>query len=225
MFWDLYAKTYDSATSSFSGYKDLLALLVKELSLKKGDRLLDLGCGTANLEQELVKSNNEFSIHGIDISSGMLNYARKKVKDSRVEFEQFDLNSILNFKTLSFNKAIMIHSLYTLNSPLNTLKEVRKVLQTNGELIIVNPIKGASIKTMISYEKDKVGTFRIILKLLKNIPAQIINRIISIRATKSHYHFLDVQEYKDLLKKSGFKIKVMKLVYAKQSLYIKAIKV
>jgi cyclopropane fatty-acyl-phospholipid synthase-like methyltransferase len=49
--------------------------LIDELKLRKGSRILDIGCGTGRHAVELARHG--FRITGVGISSGMLEEARK----------------------------------------------------------------------------------------------------------------------------------------------------
>lgn len=222
MFWDLYAKTYDKATLSFSAYSELITLLKEAINLQESDSLLDLGCGTGNLEKELVKNDLNFRIEALDISKNMLDYAKKKINDHRVTFKLFDLNNRLDYKDNSFDKAVMVHSLYTLNNPIETLKEVKRVLKPNGLLIIVNPFKDANMQLMMDYEKKKSGVLKFYWKLFLVLPAFIINKIIALRARNSQYHFYTEDEYSELLSKSGYNQIDVKKVYADQSIFLRS---
>lgn len=47
LFWDLYAKLYDTLTH-LKPYQDLHNNVLNALELKGGERILDAGCGTGN---------------------------------------------------------------------------------------------------------------------------------------------------------------------------------
>ncbi len=219
--WNIYAKNYDSATLSFTAYKELMQLVIENLKVTNKDSILDMGCGTGNLEDILAESDTDFSLVGLDISNEMLRVAQRKVRDdTRFNFKNFDLNMELTFESNSFNKVVMIHSLYTLNNLDSVLQNVKGVLVNGGELHIVNPLKDAQINKMVSYELKKSGVFVFIIKLLLTIPANIINRLIAKKADANEFHFLTNEEYILLLEKNGFSVVETSLVYANQSTYI-----
>lgn len=220
--WDIYAKNYDRATLSFSAYQELMKEVLDKLELRNGDMILDMGCGTGNLEKLAQKNSDaNYQFKGLDISLNMLNIAKKKLKnDKRFSLKQFDLNNELDFPNATFNKVVMIHSLYTLKDLSSVLQNLRKVMKPGAQLHIVNPLKGASISQMMNYEMQKSGLILFTLKLLVTIPANIINRIISSKASKSEFHFLTNEEYVILLEKNGFNLKESSLVYANQSTYL-----
>ncbi|GAG58271.1 unnamed protein product, partial [marine sediment metagenome] len=51
--------------------------MVKRLSLKMGDRALDLACGTGFITSKLSKYTKT-RVVGVDVSEGMINFAKKK---------------------------------------------------------------------------------------------------------------------------------------------------
>lgn len=218
--WDIYAKNYDTAVLSFSAYKELMQKVIENLDLRSDDYVLDLGCGTGNLENFIKHSDLDFKFECVDISENMLKVARKKLKgDTRFNFSQRDLNEDLNYGKV-FSKAIMVHSLYTLKDLDSILQNISSVLKEGGELHIVNPLEGADINKMMKYELAKSGFILFFLKLLITIPANIINRVIARKASSKDFHFLSSEEYIVLLGKNGFAIKETFLVYANQSTYL-----
>jgi trans-aconitate methyltransferase len=70
------SELYDSKLSIVSDYgKDVVGLLAP----KKGERILDLGCGTGDLAVEINKSGA--SVTGMDLSIAMIDQANKKYPD------------------------------------------------------------------------------------------------------------------------------------------------
>ena len=59
--------------------------IIEELQLEKGNSLLDVGCGTGRHSVELAKRG--LNVTGIDLSSGMLDQARKVAVEANVEVE------------------------------------------------------------------------------------------------------------------------------------------
>ena len=78
--FDKYAGNYDSRTLLQKEIMFvLLHFLYQEISItnKKKNHLLDLGCGTGELLNILIKKLNFNKIHLLDLSSQMLNIAKK----------------------------------------------------------------------------------------------------------------------------------------------------
>lgn len=62
-----------------------VAFIIQELKLEPGARILDVGCGTGRHSVELAKHG--YRMTGVDLSSGMLQQARKAAVDAGVEIE------------------------------------------------------------------------------------------------------------------------------------------
>ena len=78
---------YDPAASLisaiFGGEKRLRERILKLADIKSGDKVLDIGCGTGTSALIIAKDvGDEGEVVGIDLSSRMLDIARKKLKRS-----------------------------------------------------------------------------------------------------------------------------------------------
>jgi len=114
--------------------------------IKDGQKILEVAVGTGLAFFEIVKRNPNGNNHGIDISPGMLDRAKKRLKKlTGVNYvlelgnafhlpageEEFDL--VLNnymFDLIPFDEMDFI------------LAEVRRVVKVRGKLILVNMTKG-----------------------------------------------------------------------------------
>ena len=99
--FDKYADKYDSRTIL---QKDIMLTLlnflyqeISETNFKKKSQLLDLGCGTGELSSILIKKLNFNKIHLLDLSSQMLNIAKKKINKKDVLFDRNDFDSFYQF--------------------------------------------------------------------------------------------------------------------------------
>lgn len=107
--------------------------LKKMLPDFKGKKVLDLGCGFGwhciyAMEQGAV------SAVGIDISSKMLEEARKKTKFSNVEYIQMPIEDI-NFEENSFDIVISSLAFHYIESFENICKKVNECLVKGGEFV------------------------------------------------------------------------------------------
>ena len=57
------------------------------VGFENGDRVLDIGCGTGSLTDEIVRTTGAAKIVGIDASQTFLDYARSQYADPRLSFE------------------------------------------------------------------------------------------------------------------------------------------
>ncbi len=219
-FWNLYARSYDTATMNFSAYIDLLEAAVAGLQIQSGSKILNAGCGTGNIEKLVLNDNTNFEWIGGDISEGMLQRAKTKVRDKRFKFIKLDLNNKLPFDDSSFDIVVAIHSLYTVNNPAQTILEFSRLLKPGGKLVLINPKKGAKMSAMFKYEIKKKNIISFALVLLKAFPALIINLIIAKKANNKTFHFLSQEALVKLVEENNMQVVEKTLLYADQSIFL-----
>lgn len=237
LFWQLYSFIYDVANKVIP-YKELLVDVIRELDLKPGQKILDAGCGTGNLELAIDKYRiKDIHIEAVDFAPRMLDLAKKKCKNmAYVNFSLADLNKKLPFKNNSFNRTVIINTLYAVTDPLFTIKEFHRILKPGGKLIISNPKPGAKGWAIprahilgIRRFCRKLDKFRHILNFIFQIlPAGFIvalfNLIIISRGKKGKYHFWGKEKLGKILTENGFLVIRIRDTYADQNLLITAIK-
>lgn len=106
----------------------------------KSGRVLDIGTGSGRLAAELAKNvNNDCSIIGLDLSSGMLKMAGAKAVQTglhdRLGFVQSSA-ATLPFADGTFDLVISYASLHHWRQPEEVINEMIRVLKENGRLII-----------------------------------------------------------------------------------------
>src|SRR3989338_5739734 len=74
--------------------------------LKKGARVLDIGCGPGNKTKELIQRG--YKVTGIDFSESMIEIARRRIRVG--EFQVMDITRI-GFPPSSFDAAVALASL------------------------------------------------------------------------------------------------------------------
>ncbi len=106
--------------------------------IKKGDRVLDLGCGNGRLRKFLDKKIVlEGSYFGFDLSEKLLNMARKNF--SRDSFFKGDFGKNLPFGSNNFDWVVSIaafHHLLDKTSQEKFLSEVLRVLKPGGKIFL-----------------------------------------------------------------------------------------
>ena len=102
--------------------------IVKHFGLKKGDKVLDVGCGKGFLVKDLVSL--EIDAFGVDISKYALENCEKEIVD-RLSIGSADK---LKFKNNSFNAVISINTIHNLSRSncLNAVKEIERLSPGNG---------------------------------------------------------------------------------------------
>lgn len=102
-----------------------------------GGRLLNLGCAHG---PDFLPFTHRFELHGIDLSTEMLRFARKYAQkhDFKVNLSLADVRS-LPYRDNSFDHAISVatyHHVEGKTGKLAALRELRRVLKPGGEAFI-----------------------------------------------------------------------------------------
>ena len=105
--------------------------------LESGDAVLDIACGSGNMSFELATKFKR--VYGIDISKGMLNRAKLKMKtaeakNSRIGFIYGD-GETLPFKDTSFDAVTCILAIEHFPDTERVISEMKRVLKDGGILV------------------------------------------------------------------------------------------
>lgn len=140
--FDQIAPKYDflnrflSAGIDISWRKKALLLLKKDNPKK----ILDIATGTADVAIMATKLLSPEMIVGIDISEGMLNVGRKKIKDANlqhmIELQTGDSESI-RFPDESFDAATVSFGVRNFQNLEKGLSEINRVLRKGGKLVVL----------------------------------------------------------------------------------------
>jgi len=101
--------------------------------------LVDLGCGSGNLIIQIAESFPDLNLIGIDISSEILEFAKKQALDrglgKKIEFKIGNVEK-LPFSNESIDFIISTFSLHHWVNPLKGFNEIHRVLKRDGTLLI-----------------------------------------------------------------------------------------
>lgn len=125
--YDLHAEAYENKFMDFSSYTQRIKAFCDILA--PGASVLDIGCGPGNVAKQLIESNKEFKILGIDLSSEMINRARANVISPQVEFRVSDIRN-MGLEGKIFNAAIASFCLPHLSN-----KEAEKLIKDISNLL------------------------------------------------------------------------------------------
>lgn len=119
-------KLYDNNHSFVSDYG---SSLIELLNPKSDEDILDLGCGTGDLANQIyIKSLN---VVGIDKSRQMINQANKKYPNIT-----FSVQDIINFSySQPFNAIFSNATMHWIKQPEKALKNIYKYLKTGGRFV------------------------------------------------------------------------------------------
>lgn len=222
-FWTSYFKYYDVLLELIP-YQKLMKQLVDALDISTSERIVDIGCGTANI-LSFTSCADQFV--GFDQSTEAL--ARAQTKFPVFKTFKGSITETLPFQSNEFDKIVTNNVLYTLPQSQwhAVISEFKRILKPGGRIVIsnlkstFNPVE--IYKTHVRAQARDYGLLKTgysILKLL--IPTiQIFryNRIISKSNENGLYHFVDHNEQTDVFESQGFiKARESQHVYANQAI-------
>ena len=184
-----YDSWYDKNPEVFKTEKETLLNL---LNLKKGEKILESGCGTGKFSYEFKKHGSE--VFCLDISREMLYFAKGK---GRCSYYVLANAEHLPFKDNAFDKALTITVLEFANSPENIVKEMLRVSNT-AIIAFLNKYCFLSLKRKIkslffksSFKNARFFSKKEISKMIENSGGEVEktgstlrNSFVVVRATK-----------------------------------------
>jgi ubiquinone/menaquinone biosynthesis C-methylase UbiE len=156
-FWDKSASKFDQA-----GKKDEQTYIKfidrTKKYLKTSDTVLDFGCGTGQISNEIADYVR--LIHAIDISSKMIEIAKNKSDNRKIKNIIYTHSTIFDerFKKDSFDVILAFYILHLLQDPQKTIQRINDLLKPGGLVISVIPCIGEKIFLNISLSLlSKIG--------------------------------------------------------------------
>mmetsp|Transcript_33538 Transcript_33538/g.38118 ORF Transcript_33538/g.38118 Transcript_33538/m.38118 type:complete len:234 (+) Transcript_33538:298-999(+) len=142
-YWD---KRYnEQRNTTFDWLEDWAALkpILAQLGVKKDDKILMLGCGNAELSEDMY--NDGYSaIYNIDISSVVIDTMKARCADTSMVWEVMDVRDLKypdNFFDLAIDKSTIDALLCGDDSFVNVAKmtkEVQRTLKVNGNYMVIS---------------------------------------------------------------------------------------
>lgn len=143
-FWDKTASQYDQI--EMKDEQTYLRIIQRtKMHLKISNVVLDYGCGTGSISNEIAKDVKE--IHAIDISSNMIAIAEKKAKERYIANINYAHATIFDerYTKGSFDVILAFHVLHLLEDEHIVLQRMNELLKPGGLLISATPCVGAKI--------------------------------------------------------------------------------
>lgn len=139
-----FASLYDMFVKIvFLGFdKKLRVEGVKLAGINPGDRIIDVGCGTGTLILSIAESfNGKCKLVGIDIANNMLNIARKKARQKKLEVDfENQCVELLSYPDSYFDIAVASMLFHHLDKKqkYKALLEILRILKPGGKLLIID---------------------------------------------------------------------------------------
>ena len=143
-FWDKTASQYDQIEMKD---KQTYINIIKRTKthLKISDVVLDFGCGTGLIANEIAEYVKE--LHAMDISSNMIEIAEKKAQERNIANINYAHATIFDerYKKGSFDVILAFHVLHLLQDEHIVLQRTNELLKPGGLLISATPCVGEKI--------------------------------------------------------------------------------
>ncbi len=134
--WQESAAIYVENVAPLTAKSGQLAILQEIGSIEQSNAILELGCGTGDLTEQLA----EFCarVTGIDFSENMIQIAAARF--SHIDFEVADAESV-PFQNNAFDVVVSNYTAHHFARPQKVFEEARRVLKPGGRVAIVMPIQ------------------------------------------------------------------------------------
>jgi ubiquinone/menaquinone biosynthesis C-methylase UbiE len=151
--YDRISRFYDSFAGVFE--KKYRNMALERLNIERGETVLEIGFGTGHCLKQMAGSVGEDGkVCGIDISSGMLEVAKRRLEDAglldRVELRCGDAME-MPYEDNTFDAVFMSFALELFDSPEipRVLAEIKRVLKRAGRLGVVSMSKEDGDSTLL----------------------------------------------------------------------------
>ncbi len=203
------AKMFDTISNEYDGLNRVISFgidvkwrkkVVEIIGVTNPDSILDIATGTGDLAINLTKTKAS-KIIGLDISEGMLNVGRKKIKKlnltNTIEMVLGDSEKI-PFKDNSFDAITVAFGVRNFEDLEKGLSEIYRVLKTGGTFAVLE----TSVPTKTPYKQG--------YKLYSTYILPLIGKLFS--KDKSAYKYLSDsaavfpygEAFNNILQKNGF---------------------
>jgi ubiquinone/menaquinone biosynthesis C-methylase UbiE len=131
-------------------YKDVL----KEISLNIYDKVIDIGCGSSWLSRNIAKVVTKGEVVVLEISEDSIKKTKQVTEKDKSDNYNNLVFKVANVENIAyhdsyFNCAISLYSFSFWSNPVKYLKEIKRILITNGKLYIIDVYEDMSIGLII----------------------------------------------------------------------------
>ena len=136
-FWDRIASKFDRLEKNDISYQIFIEKARKYLKID--DTVLDFGCGTGLICNEIAE--NVRSIYAMDISTKMIEISKNKASERKIQNIDFARTSIFDekFKVDSFDAIIAFNIFHLLEEPQKYFQRLNQMLKSGGLIISSTP--------------------------------------------------------------------------------------
>ena len=159
--WSTYADYYDLIIGEFSHYQSLVEQVVNQVD--GSERCLDIGAGTGGTTLRLLETMETRTVHAVEPNYRMLRLLDGKIKEhdrrakaensdveerslfsNRVQLSHCDCATALSDRAKppyfvaneSYDACVMMNVLFPMEEPVESLREIWRVLKPHGKLVL-----------------------------------------------------------------------------------------
>ncbi|NJD54013.1 MAG: class I SAM-dependent methyltransferase [Candidatus Methanoperedens sp.] len=155
-FWDRMAKYFDREEKEDESTN--VKIIEKTRNrLKISDNVLDYGCGTGTAAIEIAGSVK--SVYGIDISSKMIEAAKRKTVERKVKNIDFAQTTIFDEKLIkgSFDVILCFYLLHLVEDKPKVMQRINELLKPGGLIISATPCMRGTFLGVLLSPVSKIG--------------------------------------------------------------------
>lgn len=205
--WGKVSAWYDELLGDEDTYqkKVILPNLLRILDIKKGDSILDVGCGQGLFSREMAMLGAE--VKGIDISKELIAIAKAR-NNKNIFYTVGSASDPLPFEENYFDKAIIILAIQNIADAGKVFEGVKKVLKKDGSLIMVlnHPAFRIPKGSDWGFDEEKKSQFRKIYEYMSEKKVSILMNPGKKQSAKTFSFHRPLQMYFKLLSRNGFAI-------------------
>ena len=219
------AQMFDTISKEYDGLNRVISLgidikwrnkVVKIVGEKKPDSILDIATGTGDLAINLIKTNAK-KIIGLDISEGMLDVGRQKIKTKKLD-KTIDMlvgdSENLPFDNSSFDAITVAFGVRNFENLEKGLSEILRVLKPSGSFVVLE----TSVPSQFPFRQGYFIYTKIFLPLIGKLfskDKKAYGYLSASAAKFPHGH-----AFNNILEKIGFiKVKALPQTFGVASIY------
>ncbi len=142
-FWDRLSKGYDKDTKADRDAQSHIKISERARQyLTSNDIVLDFGCATGTVAIAIADKVKE--VNGIDISSKMIDAAKRKAAEHKIQNINFEHATLFDerYKSESFNVVFVLNVLHLLEDTSKVIQRIHELLKPGGLIISLTPCMG-----------------------------------------------------------------------------------
>lgn len=130
------------------------AAVLQTVNPQESSSILDVGCGTGILLQQMAQLNKGLNLCGLDISPKMVEVTRAKL-GTLAKVQQGSANNF-PYADNMFDYVTCATSFHHYPNPDNSLREMFRVLKSGGKLVVLDPFTNGRPRKVICAILDTV---------------------------------------------------------------------